>query len=365
MANITFYPLGNADSSLIEFSDSRLLLNDYYCPDPDSRDDDDKLIILSEELDKVLKDKGRDYFDAVAFSHRDQDHVEGAERYFKMEHAPNNKNYGTVEVREIWVPAYFIIETSLECESAKIIQKEARHRLKEGAKIKVFGRSEELTKWIDDNIGENRDCLIIGAGECIDEFITKSDGGAEIFVHSPFSAETDDENSNPNDAGMVLHIIFFEDDTETKVMFGSDVKSKIWDKLIEITESHNNKERLEWDIFKISHHCSYTALNQDNKGRTKTDPTENIKRMYEKGDSNSYMVSSSWPIEDDIEPPHKQAANYYNGLDGEFLVTMEETNKRSPKPIEFEITDRGHRKLLMTASMVIPAIASKSSAKQG
>ena len=60
-----------------------------------------------------------------------------------------------MEVREIWVPANFIIETSLECESAKIIQKEARYRLKEGSRIKVFSRSEELTKWV--NIGENRD----------------------------------------------------------------------------------------------------------------------------------------------------------------------------------------------------------------
>ncbi|HUT28856.1 MAG TPA: hypothetical protein VMX13_03605 [Sedimentisphaerales bacterium] len=363
MGRITFYPLGNADSCLIEFADERLMVNDYYRPE--SLDEGDKRVDLSEVLDEVLKDKGRDYFDAVAFSHRDQDHVGGAEKYFKMEHAPKNENYGTVEMRELWVPAYFIIEGSLECESARVIQKEARHRLREGARIKVFGRSEELTKWIDDEIGENRDGLIVGAGECVNEFITKSNGGAEIFVHSPFSAETDDENSNPNDAGVVLHITFFEDDTETKVIFGSDVKSKIWDKLIEITESHGNERRLEWDIFKISHHCSYTALNQDDKGRTKTEPTENIKRMFEKGDGKSYLVSSSWPIDDESEPPHKQAANYYDGLDGELLVTMEQPNRRSPKPIVFEISNLGHRKLLLGASAAVSTIASRPSSKQG
>jgi len=91
----------------------------------------------------------------------------------------------------------------------------------------------------------------------------------------------------------------------------------------------------------------------------------NIDKMFQNGDINSYSVSSSCPIDDEIEPPHKQAANYYKSLDGQFLVTMEEPNKRSPKPIEFEITDQGHRKLLLTAVGVIPAITSKASSKQG
>ncbi len=55
-----------------------------------------------------------------------------------------------------------------------------------------------------------------------------------------------------------------------------------------------------------------------------------------------------------------------DGLDGEFLITMEHPNKRSPKPIEFEITDSGgHRKILIGASAAIPLITSKASGKQG
>ena len=102
MAKITFYPLGNADSAVIEFADGRLMVNDYFCPDPGTREEDDKRAVMSDELDKILKDKDRGYFDAVAFSHRDRDHVEGAEKYFKMKHAPDNEDYGTVEIRELW-----------------------------------------------------------------------------------------------------------------------------------------------------------------------------------------------------------------------------------------------------------------------
>lgn len=357
MAKITFYPLGNADSSLIEFADGRLMLNDYYRPE--SFDEGDKRIDLSEELQKVLDSKDQDYFDIVAFSHRDNDHVGGAEKFFKMEN-PKIKESGDVKIKEIWVPAFFILEKGLDG-SAEILQKEARYRLKNAKKIRVMGSSEKLTKWIDDNCESSSSSkkLIIPAGK-----LAVNNSEVEIFVHSPFSAETDSEDDNPNEASTVLHFTFKK--AGTKVMFGADLKAEIWDKLIGITKSKDRDKYLEWDIFKISHHCSYLSLNTDgNKGTTKTEPLPNIDEMFKNGDSKSYLISSSWARDDNIEPPYKQAANYYDGLDGEFLVTMEEPNKRSPKPIEFEIDDRGHRKLLMAASTVIPTITDKASGKQG
>ena len=67
MAAITFYPLGNADCSLIEFADGRLMLIDYY-KGKDNDDEEDRRVKLSEELNEVLEDKERDYFDVVAFT---------------------------------------------------------------------------------------------------------------------------------------------------------------------------------------------------------------------------------------------------------------------------------------------------------
>jgi len=357
MVRITFYPLGNADSSLIEFADGRLMLNDYYRPE--SFDEDDKRIDLTEGLQKVLDSKGQDYFDIVAFSHRDNDHVGSAEKFFKMEN-PQIKDSGDVAIKQMWVPAFFVIEKGLDG-SAEILQKEARYRLKKAQKIRVMGSSETLTKWIDKNCDDPllSKTLVVPAGKLVED-------GSEvkIFVHSPFSAETDSKEDNPNDASMVLHFTFKV--SGTKVMFGADLKAEIWDKLIGITKSKGRDENLEWDIFKVSHHCSYLSLNTEgNEGATKTKPLPSIDEMFRNGDYKSYLISSSLPIDDENEPPHKQAANYYYGLDGEFLVTMEEPNKRSPKPIVFEITDRGHRKLLIGASAVIPAIASKASGKQG
>jgi len=354
MAKITFYPIGNADSSLIEFDDGRLMINDYFRPE--CFDKDDKRIDVSEELQKVLDSKERDYFDIVAFSHRDNDHVGGAEKFFKMEN-PQIKDSGDVKIKQMWIPAFFVLEKGLES-SAEILQKEARYRLKKAKKIRVMGSSDKLIEWIDKNCDSPSlsKSLIVPAGKNVED-----SSEVKIFVHSPFSAETDSKEDNPNEASMVLHFTFKV--SGTKVMFGADLKAEIWDKLIEITESKKRDKYLEWDIFKISHHCSYLSLNTDgNKGTNKTKPLPSIDRMFKNGDCNSYAISSSCARDEDIEPPHKQAANYYDDLEGEFLITMEHPNKRSPKPIEFEITDTGgHRKLLIGASAVIPAIVSKAS----
>jgi hypothetical protein len=357
MAKVTFYPLGNADSALIAFDDDRLMLNDYF--GPESFEEGDKRIDLSKELQKVLDSKDRDYFDIVAFSHRDNDHVGGAEKFFKMEN-PQIKESGEVEIKQMWVPAFFIFEKGLEG-SAEILQKEARHRLKKANKIRVMGNSNRLIEWIDKNCDSPSlsKTLIVPAGRIVED-----NSEVKIFVHSPFSTETDSADGDPNNASMVLHFTFKISDT--KIMFGADLKAEIWDKLIGIRGEEYNEAYLKWDIFKISHHCSSLSLNTEgNEGTTKTEPLPNIDRMFKNGDSRSYLVSSSWPIDSDIEPPHKQAANYYKSLDGQFLVTMEEPSKRSPKPIEFEITERGHRKLLVGATGVITTKVSKASDKQG
>ena len=353
MAKITFYPLGNADSSLIEFDDGRLMIKDYYCPEEFEKDD--KRVDMSDELQKVLDSKDRDYFDIVAFSHLHDDHVGGADKFFKMEN-PQIKESGNAEIKEMWIPAFAILEKGLEG-SAKILQKEARYRLKNATKIRVMGSSEDLITWIDDNCSNPKKSkeLMVSAGESAED-----SSEVDIFVHSPFSAETDSKEDNPNEASMVLHMTFKNSDT--KVMFGADMVSEVWDKLIEITESKEDRDKyLEWDIFKISHHCSYLSLNtKDNKGTIKTEPLPNIDRMFKKGNYSSYLISSSWSIDSDIEPPHRQAANYYGSLNGTFLVTMKES-----KPIEFEIDNRGHRKLIRGASATVAAIPSKRSNEQG
>jgi beta-lactamase superfamily II metal-dependent hydrolase len=348
MPKIVFYPLGCADTTLVQLNDKRSILIDY-CHKEDVFD--------LKGLKKHWEDNGKADFDVVAFSHADKDHVSGMEDLFWLEHAKKYQSNDRPKIKELWVPALFVTEPKLS-DSALIIQKEAKHRLESGKGIRVFGLTEDLTKWLKEKhiVGAK----IQKAGLLVNGF-SKEKGGVEIFVHSPFSFKMDEDEEKRNNNSIVLHMTFFENSAETKFMIGADAEYETWENIVYITKENKNEKRLEWDIFGISHHCSYTALSNE-KGKKKTQPTSKVKELMNKGRSNATLVSSSDPIpsEDTTQPPHFQAAEYYKELAKEkgrkdnFLVTMEHPNTKNPKPIVIEISEFG---VTLESSAVPSAVA--------
>ena len=90
----------------------------------------------------------------------------------------------------------------------------------------------------------------------------------------------------------------------------------------------------------------------DEKGDNKTTPTEQVKWLCEEqGSARGYIVSTSKPIpkrgteeDKDVQPPHRQAANYYKEEvveEDRFLVTMERPNEKNPKPVVIKIGPTG------------------------
>jgi len=74
-----------------------------------------------------------------------------------------------VKFDELWVPAAAIVETGLMHTDAKVIQKEAKHRLREGKGIKVFSSPKGLEDWLRDEgltLEDRKDC-ILNAGELV------------------------------------------------------------------------------------------------------------------------------------------------------------------------------------------------------
>ena len=130
----------------------------------------------------------------------------------------------------------------------------------------------------------------------------------------------------------------------------SDVTHEIIADIVDITKGRNREGRLEWDVAKLSHHCSYLSIGPD-KGEDKTKPVPQVKWLYEKQQQDgATIVSPSEPIpakgtkeDEDCYPPHRQAANYYKGAveepDDQFKVTMEHPRKSSPKPIVIDIDE--------------------------
>jgi hypothetical protein len=338
---LKFYPLGNADTTLISLTNGKKILWDYaHMKDED--DAQDKRCNLPEELNKEVNGD----YDVVTFTHADRDHINRFSEFFFLEHAVKYQSNSRKKINELWVPASVLLDDQAEDE-AKVLKAEARYRLKNKQGILVFSRPKKMKQWCDDQDDisyEDVKHLFMDAGTLVPGF-TLADDGIEFFIHSPFKSESKEIDRN---AEAIVVQATFNDRCSTKLMLGSDCTWEIWEDIIEITKFKKNEARLEWDIFHLSHHCSYLSLSND-KGIDKTVPTDGIKWLHEtQGNKGARYISPSKPIpskgtkeDEDPQPPHRQAANYYKSVaadkNGEFLVTMEEPNKNNPKPIEIEI----------------------------
>ena len=354
MPKLTFSPLGNADCTLIDLINGEKILFDY-ANRRNPEDKDDKRIDLPADLRKDLGT--RDYYDVVTFTHLDQDHYDGMTEFFYLEYdkAYQGKVDGKARVKMniMWVPAAVITE-ELEEEESKVIQEEARYRLKQKKGIRIFSTPQRLEGWLKDNKMKLADVqhLITDAGQLAPEFNLK-DHGVEFFVHSPFATRQDDNDLEVrNDDAIVMQATFQVQSVDTKLLLFADINYDVIDDIVKQTNYHDNEARLEWHVFKLSHHCSYTAVGPD-KGDDKTEPSDNVDWLFrEQGQAAGILVSTSKPIpkkgtkeDEDVQPPHRQAANFYRDIakekSGEFIVTMEHPSTSEPKPLVIEIDQFG------------------------
>jgi hypothetical protein len=362
MHQITLFNLGNADTSRIDLANGKKLLIDYAnmrC----ATDAKDKRIDLPVQLRADLKNAKRNDYDVVAFTHLDNDHTCGASEFFELLHAAKYQGGDRVKIKELWVPAAVLVEDGCEDET-RILRQEARYRLKKGEGIRVFSGPGQLTDWLATQglTVADRQHLITDAGTLIPGFNLATDG-VEFFVHSPFASRTAggglaamDRNSD----ALTFQATFMEGTRKTRMHFFSDIDWPVIKSIVEVTEYYGRTERLEWDIFKIAHHCSYLSLSSE-KGTEVTVPDAEVKKLFETyGQSRGRLISTSKPIpsnDDDNQPPHRQAAAYYKAqaerLRGEFLVTMEHTSILYPEPIVIKIDQLGATigKLAATASV--------------
>ena len=354
MTYLTFFPTGNADTTLLRLADERLVLFDFA----DMRNPDDRFDArcdLKLEMRREMERAGQEDFAVLCFTHLDDDHVCGASDFFWFRYATKYQGPGRVKFREMWVPAGAITEVGLQGD-AQVIRAEARHRLLTGEGIKVFSRPEALRKFLEDNglTLESRAHCIVDAGQTVSGFRKADTGRAEFFVHAPFAWRTDDRGLvDRNQDSIVVQAAFQEGAREVLALLGSDVDHTTLTEIVLTTKKHKNEHRLRWDVLKLFHHCSYKSLGPE-KGVDETEAVPEVKWLFEQqSNEGCYIVSPSWEIpakgsdadKNDPQPPHRQAANHHKRVvadkDGEFVVTMETPMKAKPKPFRIEITSAG------------------------
>lgn len=345
MHSVRFFPIGNADSCLIELENGRRALFDFA----DMRDPNNQYDLRC-DLEKELRDRmGTDkQIDVVAFTHLDTDHCKRAKDVFFLEHAEKYQDDERIKIKTMWVPAAAILEVGVEGQ-ARTLRAEARHRFIEGKGIRVFSRPDQLDDFlIERGIDPaTRRNLITDAGNLCPEFNIAADG-VEFFAHSPFAEHCDGKLIIRNQSALFMQATFSVNGRETKLILSADVDHATIDDIVRVTRFHKNDVRLEWDINNIPHHCSYTSLAAE-KGSDETEPSDRLKWLYEEqACANAIAVSTSDPIpsEDTVQPPHRQAANYYKRTvkdnDGQFIVSMEHPSKTKPRPLVIEIGGNGY-----------------------
>ncbi len=363
-ATITSFPIGNADSTRLTLADGQRLLFDFA--DMGKSDGSEISFDLKAAIKDDLRADRKSQLSVLCFTHLDRDHCFHAEDTFHWSHSPSRQAADRIKYVELWVPAAAIVETELESQDAKIIQAEAQHRLIKGEGIKVFSSPKKLDDWLKRrNLTiESRQHCIVHAGTTLDGFTLGGSAKAEFFPHCPLSWTQDEDGEvNRNEHSIVLHVTFREGGRDTRLLLGSDVDSDTLSEIVRSTKRHGNNERLEWDVLKLFHHCSYKALNVNGKEDDPTKPVPDVKWLMEdQGQDRSIIISSSQKIplpgtkEDNDQPPHRKAANYYkklqNGRSGTFKVTMDDPKK----PIKVEISSSG------ASFLAAPALLSASSA---
>jgi hypothetical protein len=378
MHKISFYPVGNGDTSQVVLENKRRLLFDYRHLRTSEDEDCGPEINLSERLRKQLKDADRDSFDVLVLTHLDDDHIANSTEFFWLQHAEKYQGDGRIKIDELWVPAAVILEEAgAEDQSEEFVlwRQEARHRLKAGEGIRVFSRPDKLKDWLEANdlTLESRQHLITDAGQLAPGF-TLDEDGVEFFCHSPFIKHADEGDDLRNGASLIFNVRFKAGDQTFDYLAVGDTTWDVLEDIVETTKSHGNDDRLAWDLYNIPHHCSYLALSDD-KGASETVPKPLVKELLLKGKEGAYIVSSSCPIRstkegrEQVQPPHVQAKQcYVKHLDEvggtQFLVTMEEPNEDKPEPIEFEIGASGISRIKRAVSAVF-AITSAPAARAG
>lgn len=365
MHTVRFFPIGNADSCLIELENGRRALFDF-ADMRGSGNADDTCCDLEKELRECLN--GDKEIDVVAFTHLDTDHCKGAKEVFHLDHAPKYQDGDRIKIKTMWVPASAVLEEGVTGQ-ARTLRAEARHRFLDGKGIRVFSHPDALDDFLRKRNIEpaKRRNLITNAGTLCPEFSLEHDG-VEFFAHSPFAEHCDGEVIIRNDSALFVQATFQVGSRQTKLILPADVGYETIDDIVRITQYNGNDHRLEWDIINVPHHSSYNSLGPD-KGDDETVPTDNLKWLYEtQGRAGGFLVSTSDPIpgEDTTQPPHRQTAAYYKRvakrLGGQFLVTMTHPSESKPKPLVLEVGSQGCavRKLAGGAAVIISSAAPRA-----
>lgn len=355
-ATITYFPVGNGDTSLIKLSDGTTFIIDLNVTEAASDEDDPTRYDVHAHLLKEARSDAdqRPHINGYLLSHPDQDHVRGFSAVFytgdPRKYSDRDKKAGRIIIDELWfAPRVFSPwEEKDLSDDAKAFKKEAERRIavyrRDKAEAAKPGNRIRIIGYTDNPELKGLEPLIVVPGSSINAINGSTKKDFSFFVHAPFKGDTDDEDEGRNETSIVLQARFTVDGEEGAALaiFGGDAPCAVWEKIID----KSDEATLTWDLFLAPHHCSWTFFSE--LPSEENTPSEKIldflKKRKRKG---AFIIASSKPIKDDDDnPPHYQAAELYRSVVGKdrFFCTGEHPNEKEPVPLYFRMTKNGPQK---------------------
>lgn len=353
--SITYFPVGNGDTTLIGLSDGTNILIDCNITE-DSRNDREKERYSVHK--HLLEEMGKDgsnipHLDAFILTHPDEDHCRGFCTAFyrgdPSKYSQADRRAGLIIIDELWFTPRIIssYEDDL-CESAKHFCDEVNRRMKlykaDDPDSGIPGNRLRIIGYSDNPEMRGLESILTVPGNTINQINGSQKVDFSFFIHAPFKKDTDSEESERNHTSVVIQARFDMPNAKNAglAMFGGDSGCAIFKKIAE----RSDEEDLQWDLFTAPHHCSWYFFNEQSY---EDDPIPDktsveLLKMHREG---AYIIASCKPVVDNGDnPPHFQAAKEYKKHveKGKFLVTMEHPNEDEPLPIHFIITRMGPQK---------------------
>lgn len=346
---IKFYPVGNADCTLIKLSNGKTIIIDCQIKNAFDNDGNQVCYDVKGDLLKELKRDscGHPFVDLYVSTHPHDDHCIGfGDNFYHGEPKDyDDENDEKIIVGELWISPYGLKNDV--CESAADIRREAKRRRD------IYDENEDYTGEYGNYlhiIGYDKDKEYDSRyGYIPGTLVTKVDGEElkflEIFIHAPFKEDVESakKEQDKNAVSIVMQFSFSLPNKEgiAKVLVGGDAEHQVWQHIL---DNNKDDETLKWDVFQTPHHCSWTFFNDTNDKEHVLQSAEDI--LSKKRDNEAFIVASSNEIKDEEpNPPHYEAKIEYKKRlkkKSNFLNTaIHCVDNNIPQPITLHITDAG------------------------
>lgn len=365
-AQITFFPVGNGDMTLIEVADGQTkILIDVNIRDAADDPSDETFDAATSLRKRLYRDEnGRPYVDAFLLSHPDQDHCNGLQKHFWLgnpsSYPDDEKKDGEkrIMIREIWSSPLVFRRASKDhplCDDAKAFAAEARRRVQinrdrkfsavaEGDRILILGEDEDGKT---DDLGP----ILVKVDQEFDRinWVHNAYFRARLLAPLPKGDDETEEVLSKNHSSTILNIRLAGDRTHVdacRFLTAGDAEVAIWERLW--ARHKRQPEVLQYDLLLTPHHCSWHSLSYDSwsEKHEEAEVSSAARSALSQTRLGAVLVASSDPIkDDDNDPPCYGAKKEYERIvraaKGAFMCTGEYPSTAAPAPLEFAIGEKG------------------------